>query len=266
MKYWCFFKIRFTTSLQYRAAALAGIVTQFAWGSLLILLFRAFYESNPAAFPLPFASLTSYIWLQQAFLTLLAPWAYNTEIMDSIQNGTIAYELCRPTDLYTMWFVKNTAERCAKVCLRGLPILIVAGFLPAPYGFSLPSGGINFFLFILSLLLGHMVVVALNMLLFITAFYTTSTQGSRILFNNVAEFLFGGVVPLPFFPPAVLAVLNFLPFSAIQNTPFLLYTGYYPAGSAVKNMCIQIFWIVILITAGHRWLKKSFRKITVMGG
>ena len=265
-RYISFFRIRFTASLQYRAAAIAGILTQFAWGGLMILLFRAFYESDPSAFPLPFESLTTYIWLQQSLLTLLVPWAYNTDIMDSIQNGTVAYELCRPTDLYTMWFVKNVADRVAKVCLRGLPILIVAALLPAPYGFSPPAGGINFLLFVISIAFGHIVVVALNMLVFISAFYTTSTQGTRILFNMLSDFLCGGVIPLPFFPPAVLAVLTFLPFSSIQNTPFLLYTGYYQTASAILNICLQIIWIVVLVGGGRLWLGKAFRKVTILGG
>ena len=38
--------------LQYRAAALAGIVTQFAWGFLEILMFRAFYRADASAFPM----------------------------------------------------------------------------------------------------------------------------------------------------------------------------------------------------------------------
>ena len=33
-KYISFFKIRFSMGLQYRTAALAGVVTQFAWGSV----------------------------------------------------------------------------------------------------------------------------------------------------------------------------------------------------------------------------------------
>ncbi len=41
-KYLSFFRLSFTMGLQYRAAALAGIVTQFAWGFLEILVFWAF--------------------------------------------------------------------------------------------------------------------------------------------------------------------------------------------------------------------------------
>ena len=67
-KYLSFFRLRFVMGLQYRAAALAGIVTQFAWGFLEILAFKAFYESDAAAFPMELSAMSSYIWMQQAFL------------------------------------------------------------------------------------------------------------------------------------------------------------------------------------------------------
>ena len=67
-KYWSFFRMRFLGSLQYRAAAWAGIATQFAWGFMQLLMYRAFYEAGPAAFPMEFSQLATYIWLQQAFL------------------------------------------------------------------------------------------------------------------------------------------------------------------------------------------------------
>ena len=61
-KYLSLFRMRFITGLQYRAAAIAGISTQFAWGFLNILLFKALYETNPSAFPLEFSELSAYIW------------------------------------------------------------------------------------------------------------------------------------------------------------------------------------------------------------
>lgn len=66
-KYLSFFRLRFTLGLQYRTAALAGICTQFAWGFLDIMVYRAFYETDAAAFPMTFQATASYIWLQQAF-------------------------------------------------------------------------------------------------------------------------------------------------------------------------------------------------------
>ena len=45
-KYWSFFRMRFLGSLQYRAAAWAGIATQFAWGFMQLLMYRAFYEAG----------------------------------------------------------------------------------------------------------------------------------------------------------------------------------------------------------------------------
>lgn len=53
-KYQALFRIRFTNSLQYRSAAFAGMVTQFVWGMLEIFVFRAFYQTDPAAFPMTF--------------------------------------------------------------------------------------------------------------------------------------------------------------------------------------------------------------------
>ena len=45
-KYLAFFRLRFSMDLQYRAAAFAGVITQFAWGTMEILMFRAFYQAD----------------------------------------------------------------------------------------------------------------------------------------------------------------------------------------------------------------------------
>jgi len=93
-KYWSLFRIRFINTLQYRIAALAGLATQFAWGAMLILGFAAFYNTNPDAFPMTFDQTTTYIWLQQSMVMLIYASLIDREIIDSITEGSIAYELC----------------------------------------------------------------------------------------------------------------------------------------------------------------------------
>ena len=59
-KYLAFFRLRFSMDLQYRAAAFAGVITQFAWGTMEILMFRAFYQADASAFPMSFQATASY--------------------------------------------------------------------------------------------------------------------------------------------------------------------------------------------------------------
>ena len=73
-KYLSFFRMRFLMGLQYRAAAAAGVVTQFTWGFMELLVFRAFYQADASAFPMSFEAVVSYLWLQQAFLALFMAW------------------------------------------------------------------------------------------------------------------------------------------------------------------------------------------------
>ena len=265
-KYLSFFRIRFIAGLQYRAAAWAGVATQFAWGGLTILMYRAFYESGSNRFPMEFADLSTYIWLQQALLSMYMLWFFDNEIFESITSGSIAYELCRPCDLYSMWFVKNMAIRLSKAALRCLPILLVAVFLPQPYGITMPAGVGAAVGFLISMVLGFLVLIAFSMLIYISAFYTVSPTGMRILSSSLTEFFAGAVIPIPFFPGWMQQIMNLLPFASIQSTPFLIYTGYFRAEAAWQSVAVQLIWLVVLVGVGQLLMRKALRRVVVQGG
>ncbi|MBR6917576.1 MAG: ABC-2 family transporter protein [Clostridia bacterium] len=265
-QYLSFFRIRFIAGLQYRAAAWAGISTQFAWGFLSILMFKAFYETSPADFPMEFSALSSYIWLRQALLGLLMSWFMDGEILESVSSGSIAYELCRPTNIYAMWYAKNFAIRLSRATLRFFPIVIVAVFLPSPYGLYAPAGVLSFLLFTVSLFLGAGVLISFSMILYISTFYTVSPKGILALSASIVEFFSGAIIPIPFFPDAMGKVLNLLPFASIESTPYLIYTGYIPAEEALFSILLQVFWLTVLTGVGVIWLRRSLRRVVVQGG
>ena len=89
-KYLSFFRIRFLAGLQYRAAAWAGISTQFAWGGMTILMFAAFYASGENVFPMAFPAVSTYVWLQQALLAMFLAWFYDNDFFERITSGSIA--------------------------------------------------------------------------------------------------------------------------------------------------------------------------------
>lgn len=169
-KYRSILRIRFANGMQYRAAALAGIVTQFAWGGMYLILYHTFYQSGTGAFPMDMQALSAYIWLQQAFLALFMIWGMDNDIFELISSGNIAYDLCRPCDLYSMIFFRTLGSRLARAVLRCFPILLVAALLPSPYGIRLPPSWGAAGLFLVSFLLGALVVGAFCMLIYISAF------------------------------------------------------------------------------------------------
>lgn len=265
-QYLSFFRIRFAAGLQYRTAAWAGISTQFFWGMMNILMYQAFYRSGQNQFPMAFRQLTSYIWLQQAFLAMFMTWFYDNEIFNHITSGSIAYELCRPCDLYSMWFVKNMAIRLSRVVLRCFPILIVVAFLPSPYGISPPASPTAFFMFLLAMLLGLLVLIAFNMLVYISAFYTVSPMGIRILVTSVLEFLAGAVIPIPFFPDWLQPIMYALPFGSMQNAPFLIYVGHLSVLDGWRAIGLQVFWLMTLVMVGRAIMNHALKKVVVQGG
>lgn len=265
-KYLSFFRIRFIAGLQYRAAAWAGVATQFAWGGLTILMFRAFYQSGENSFPMEFADLSTYIWLQQSLLAMYMLWFFDNEIFETITSGSIAYELCRPCDLYTMWFVKNMAIRLSKAVLRCLPILAVAVLLPHPYAMSAPAGVGAAVGALVSMVLGFLVLIAFSMLIYISAFYTVSPMGMRILASSLTEFFAGAVIPIPFFPVWLQNMMNALPFAAMQSTPFLIYTGYLEGAQVWQSMAVQLIWLVVLVGVGKLMMNHALKRVVVQGG
>lgn len=265
-KYVSFFRLRFINGLQYRAAALGGIATQFLWGGLSILLYKAFYEADPGAFPMGLNEVFTYIWLQQAFLALFMVWFFENEIFDAISNGNIAYEIIRPIDLYHMWFTKNVAGRLSKAMLRSMPILLLAVILPKPYRITMPPNIGAFLWFLVTAILGNLVVVAFCMLIYIITFYTLSPLGVKLVAVSVVEFFAGAVIPLPFFPKNIQQIFNILPFAAMQNVPLRAFSGNLTGRELYIAAGLQLFWCITLIVLGKYLFKHAIKKVVIQGG
>lgn len=264
--YYSLFKIRVLKGLQYRVAALAGMATQFFWGFMYIMIFEAFYRSTTSVQPISFRELIQVLWLQQSFLVFIILWYRDGELIDLITSGNIAYELCRPIDLYRLWYAKLIGQRLSGALLRCFPIIIVASLLPDPYKFSLPQTLSSFILFIITLLLGLILVVAISMLIYISVFYTMSGVGSLLIFGVLGEFFSGLVIPVPLMPDAMKKLVYILPFRYTSDLPFRIYSGNIGTSEAVISIGVQILWILIIIYLGRLWMKRALKRVVVQGG
>lgn len=261
------FRLRFNNGLQYRAAALAGVATQFFWGFIIIMVYQAFYAmSDSAGIPMSLPQLVTYVWLQQSFLSFIMLWYRDNELFQLITTGNIAYELCRPSDIYSFWYAKLIAQRVASALLRCSPILAVACFLPERYRLSLPPDVTTFILFAVTLILGLFVLVAISMFIYISVFYTMSPVGSLLMFNVIGEFLAGMVIPVPLMPDWLQRIVYVFPFRWTADFPFRVFSGHIGHAEALTGIAVQLIWLTCLIVLGKLAMRKALSRVVVQGG
>ncbi len=264
--YWKYFKLNLMTGMQYRIAAYAGVATQFFWGFMYLMIYAAFYMNNSSATDFDFKSLVSYLWLQQSFLALIMIWFRDQELFNLITSGNLAYELCRPLDLYRFWYAKLLAKRLSAAVLRFAPILIVAFLLPEPFKMMPPPSVASGLLFLCALLTGVLVIVALSMFVYLLTMKTMSGMGSLLLFAIIGDFLSGGILPIPLMPDGVRKVVEILPFRYVADFPFRVYSGHIPVGDALYGIGIQWLWLIILVAAGSAWMRYQVKRVCIQGG
>ena len=263
--YFSLFRIRIINGLQYRTVAIGSIFTRFVWGMMEVLAFYALYHTNDTSFAMTFSETVSYIWMQQALYILFQVVYSDREIVAAINDGSIAYELVRPIKLYNNWFVQCIANRITPTLLNCMPVLVIAAVMVPKYRIHFPTF-MNLVLFMISTILALAVVVALALIMHISMFYTTSPRGIRIIVTAITTFLSGGVIPLPYFPDSVLAIIELLPFASMQSTPLLIFTGLIKKTEALQSVGLQCIWLVILIIIGTILMNKTLSRVVVQGG
>ena len=268
--YWALLQARYRTMLQYRGAALAGASTQFWWGFIKVMILEAFYAANPGAAPMAFEAAVAYVWLGQAFIAM-QPWNMDRDIVEMVRSGNVAYELMRPVDLYGYWYMRALAQRAASVTLRCVPIFLFTGivlsFSPvSSWALGPPVSPAAALAFALALAVAFLLSAAITTLAHMTLFWTLAGEGiSRILPAAVIVFS-GMVVPLPFFPEWAQPIVRALPFRALCDVPFRLYTGDLSPAAALPELAFGLAWTLALVAAGRILLARGARRLVVQGG
>lgn len=276
-----YFKLRVICELQYRVSALAGMATQIFFVFVFIMVYIAFYDGN-ASINVPLLPIISfiagssvdvtleqmvtYLWLFQAFFALVIVRQNDNELLDMIRSGNIAYELCKPLNLYCLWFCKILSRKVIGTLLRFWPVMIVAFLLPEPFKLSLPVSFTAFILFIISLILGMIISVIIIFFIHILTFYTLKDKGASSLVIAVSELFAGGYVPIMLMPSGIQIIAYLLPFRYIGDLPFRIYNGTIGIGTSLINMGVQIFWIVILIFISYKLTNRALKRVVVQGG
>ena len=258
-------RLRFMLLLQYKVAALAGIATQFMFGFVKIMVLEAFYMGTVEPQPMSLEQAIGYIWIGQAMLGML-PWDGDREIQALIRSGNVAYELCRPLDLYNHWYARAIAMRVAPTLLRAVPLFLVAlFFVPHRYALQIPTVT-GFVAWILATIGALLLGCAITNLMTISMLWTISGEGIYRLLPAMVTVLSGMIVPLPLFPDWSQGFLGLLPFAGLVDTPARFFTGQLSPTHIWAFLARQLIWTAILIIGGRKLLARGLGRLVVQGG
>ena len=268
--YLAIFAARFLMMLQYRAAAVAGIITQFWFGAIMVMALSAFYMSGGGSASITRAEAITYIWLGQAFLGLL-PWNVDPEIVLLMRTGNVAYERLRPINTYIYWLVRAMAWRTAATLLRSMPLLIVTCVLfefagLGDWSLQPPPSLQALALFVLSMVAVVFLSSAITTLLNISVVWIISDQGINMVTNSLVIILSGMVIPLPLFPDWMHPVLFVQPLAGLVDIPYRIYFGNLSGAKALGSIGLQVFWTAALIVLGNLLMARTMRRIQIQGG
>ena len=262
-------RARFGVLLQYRAAAIAGFLTQCWWGGIKVMVLTAFFTASAGA-PMTLPQAIDYVWLGQALFTML-PWSGDPDVARMVRTGDVAYERLRPLDTYTFWYSRAVARRTANPALRAIPMLLTAGFLFRLVGLSAyalrPPASIGpALLFVVSIVLVIALSAAVSALIDALTVATLSDRGVTVLASPLIIVLSGSLVPLPLFPDWLQPVLRNQPFAGLMDTPFRIYSGNLAGGVAAIALLRQAVWVVTLVVAGRAVMARVMSRLQTQGG
>ena len=179
-----------------------------------------------------------------------------------LREGQISVELLRPVDMQFRYLAENLAELATDLVFKA-PLLLVAWLL---YGLELPADPLRWGAFAVALLLGRLVFFFFNWLFASLAFYTTETWGLSVLYEGIAKFFSGALLPLTILPGWLQLIAMALPFAQVLFAPVALLTGITPLAEAPRVWLVQLLWLAGLAVVSRFAFGRALRKVTVQGG
>jgi len=252
----------FQKHLTYRAANLAGILTNSFFGAVYVSVYIAVFQNRTTIGGLDVRDAVTYVVLTQALLMAMSAFG-NHELSEALIRGSIANDLSRPVDFYLYWAAIDLGRAVYYLIFRGAPTFAIGLLLfqARPPASLVATAG-----FLLCALTGMATSYVFRFIPNCLAFWTTDARGINYLISTAILFCAGFIVPLNFFPPALRDLLLMLPFSTLANLPVNVYLGKLSGAELAAALAVQAVWIVAMIAAGRLILGRVITRLTVHGG
>ncbi len=232
--------------------------------SLLVVyyLWKAIFTTSPVIDGYSFKMMITYLVLSFA-INALYDLPAEHELADKIIQGEIAMDLTKPIDLQGIFFAQSIGISINQLITYNIAFLIVTAFF---FKIGSPVSMIGFAFFIISLLLGFIIMTAIGFITGSICFWTKDVWGIFFVKTAMVIFFSGSLIPLHFLPKWLENISMIMPFHGIIYTPISIYLGAIPFYGVIDLLLNQVFWAIILIIGGRIIWRVGIKNLVIQGG
>lgn len=256
-----FAKKAFQNNITYRADYVAGVINAIIMIFVNICIWKAIYEDEQAVDGVQFKMLITYIVLAFLMQCIYAMDEYRIE--NKVRSGSIGLDLLKPINFGGYIFSYNLGILIFRVVMQLTPALIVSVIL---FRMLPPFSLTMFACFLLSMILGYLVLYCLNFIVWISSFWFYWTFSLVTIKDAAVMILSGALLPLWFMPQAMIDFINLTPFASIYYVPITIYLGQMPMEDILLALVKQVVWALGLFIAGRLLWRSALKKLVVQGG
>lgn len=261
-KYLSLLKMSMQVSFTYRFNFLINTISGVVFITSLYYVWKAIFAQRAEMNGLTWDDMQSYL-LVVFISNMLLSWYSETAISRRVMDGSVSMDLLKPID-----FQKSRLSETIGTSLveGGIAIIITVVWAFIFTGVRLPPDATSSVLFVVSLILSVLIKFGIVYLAGLLCFYTTSMLGVAWARAAITNLFSGALVPITLFPDWLGTIAKLLPFQGIVAIPAAFYMGELGGMSALREIGIQLFWVVLLWWIGKALWRWSVRQVTIHGG
>ncbi|MCB0034487.1 MAG: ABC-2 family transporter protein [Anaerolineales bacterium] len=260
--FWEICKRSFQRHLTYRAATLAGLVTNFFFGLMRVAIMLALYGGRQEVNGMTVADVITYTGLTQAIIAYMSMFGWY-ELMNSVYSGEVAADLLKPMNYFLFWMAQDLGRALLNFLLRGVTIMF---FYALVFDLSYPTSLSHWLVVALVLILSWVVGFAYRFLVNLSAFWTTNADGIGRFAFVFAWFASGFLMPMRLLPDWVGRLCYLTPFPYMLDSIVEVYLGTLSNREVVLMIANQLVWAIGLIVVGQIALRAAVRRLVILGG
>lgn len=258
-----FFKTYLQNNLYYRSAAIVWVIVDTAPIVVLILLWKAIYQTNNLVAGLNFNQMVSYYLLITFVYQLVYTAGGRNTVTDEIYTGSLSFFLLKPYNYLKRIFIEEISWRVFQTSLF-LPLffiltLVLSKTISLSFNFSLWP------VFSISIIFSFFISGFLDYICGLAGFWLIQTV-TLFHLKDVFYWVLGGLAfPQDLFPPLVQKLNLGLPFYYVFAFPIEIITKQFTGFQLLQRFFIQISWFIILFLIYKFLWKKGTKRYEAWG-